>query len=199
VLGREFLPPFSSASPASASREKSTRRSNVRVPPIADINNLADDRTVTLLFAIALAAASSAPADHPKTFLASIEGIPLGPNESMDEFQVETWGVEFKAVCHIPGGWWIEAGGSATPEGSLKGRGSLGATWLNRKSLSELRNLVLLTLYAPVQREDIRDRTGDAIIPATFKGRASVYGPKGRVIPLTYANVRLVPAQRCPS
>jgi hypothetical protein len=152
-----------------------------------------------LLFATVLAVASPAPADHPKTFVASIEGISLGPNESIDEFQIDTWGVEFKAVCHIPGGWWIEAGSSATPEGSLKGRGSLGATWLNQEGLRELQNLVLLTLYVPVQREDIRDSTDAVIIPATFKGRTNVYGRKGRVIRLTYANVRLVPAQRCPS
>jgi hypothetical protein len=154
---------------------------------------------VTWIFVFALAAAAQAPKDQPQTFLASFDAIPLGPNESIDTFEIKTWGVEFKAVCHIPGGWWIEAGGSATPEGSIKGRGSLGATWLNRAGLRDLRNLVLVKLYAPIQRKDVRDNGGNVIIPATFKGQASVYGPPPRKIKLTYANVRLVPATRCPS
>jgi hypothetical protein len=146
------------------------------------------------MFAIAFAAALPAPVDHPKTFLVSIERIPLRADESMYEFRIDTWGVEFMAVCHIPGGWWIEAGGSATPEGSLKGRGSVGATWFNRKTPAELRNLVLITLYAPVQKVDI------GAVPATFKGRAKINGPnKDRTIRLTSANVRLVPGRRCPS
>jgi hypothetical protein len=152
---------------------------------------------MTALLLLGLAAAAQAPADHPRSYVASISGIALGPNESIDQFKIDTWGVEFQAVCHIPGGWWIEAGGSATPGGSLSGRGSLGATWLDRTALHQLRNLVLVTLYAPVQRIDIRDTGGHVIIPATFKGYAHVYATD-RKLPLTFRNVQLVPAKRCP-
>lgn len=146
------------------------------------------------LFAIALAAALPPPVDHPKTYLMSVERIPLRADESMFAFEIDTWGVEFKAVCHVPGGWWIEAGRSATPEGSLKGRGSVGATWFRQTSPSELHNLVLVTLYGPIQRTDIGD------VPATFKGRAKINGMDDeRTIQLTSANVRLVPAGRCPN
>ena len=159
---------------------------------------MADDGAMTALLALAFTVAAPAVADRPRTFLASVDGIALGAHESVDAFRIETWGVEFKAVCRIPRGWWIEAGSSATPGGSLTGRGSLGTTWLGRAGLRQLRGLVLITLHAPVQREDIRDGSGAAVVPATFKGEASIQGPRPRRIRLTHANVRLVPAARCP-
>lgn len=145
---------------------------------------------------LALAVAAQAPSDRPRTYLASVEGIALGPQESLADFELNTWGVRFRAVCRIPSGWRIEAGGNATPEGSLKGQGTHGTTWLNRKDIGELQNLVLVTLYGPVQPIDARVQNG--IVPATFKGKANIHGARARTIELSNANVRLTPATRCP-
>jgi len=62
------------------------------------------------LLLLALATASPTVADHPKTFLASIEGVRLRSGESIDKFEIGTWGVGFKALCHIPADWEITAG-----------------------------------------------------------------------------------------
>lgn len=109
----------------------------------------------------------AASADHPRSYLLSIGGIPLRDTESIKAFSIKTWGVEFNAVCRIPGGWRIKAGSSATPNGELEGEGSQGATWFNQSSPKELKAFLLVTIYAPVQREDIG--SPDNGIPATFK------------------------------
>jgi hypothetical protein len=143
--------------------------------------------------------ASSAPADHPRTYLLSVENFPLRDAQSIEAFSFSTWGVEFNSVCRIPGGWRIKAGSSATPNGELSGEGSHGATWFNRSNPKELRAFVLVTLYAPVQRADIRSADGKTLIPATFKGHATISTDNGnRRVPLTYRNVTLRSARRCP-
>ena len=145
---------------------------------------------------LALAAAPSAPNDQPRTYLASVVGITLGSDETLADFEMNTWGVSFKAVCRIPNGWRIEAGRNATPEGILKGESTHGTTRLNRKHLGELQSLALITLHGSVQPKDVRVQNG--VVPATFKGTASIYGPKARTIELNNANIRLLPAIRCP-
>jgi len=157
------------------------------------------DARMKALLPFALFALGAAPVDHPRTYLLSIGNIPLKNTESIEGFSIATWGVEFKAVCHIPGGWRIKAGSSATPNGELAGEGSQGATWFSRSSPQELRSLVLVTLYAPVQRADIRSGGEGSLIPATFKGHATVSTDDGdRRRPITYRNVTLTPARRCP-
>lgn len=153
---------------------------------------------------LALAAAAAAPVDHPRTYLASIVGLNLGPQEYVDGFAIETWGVTYKAVCHIPPGWRLTAGSSASPNGDIKGEASHGVTFLDRKALpQQLQGLVLLTLYDRVQRADIGDPDHGSGEPATFKGSATVgtYGGDGpaRTIRIAFANVRLTPAKRCPA
>jgi hypothetical protein len=147
-----------------------------------------------LLLPVILAATTAAPQDHPKTYLVSVVGIPLKSSESIESFTISTWGVEFQAVCKIPGGWRIKAGRSATPDGVLKGEGSQGATWFNRGSPPELRHVALVTLYGPIQKNDVRNGPD-----ATFKGTAIISTDNGeRKVRLTYRNVQLSPARRCP-
>lgn len=148
-----------------------------------------------------LAPAAAYAADHPRTYLLSVVGLPVTETQSVKAFSIETWGVEFTSVCRIPGGWRIKAGSSATPNGELSGEGSQGATWFNRSNPKELRAFVLVTLYAPIQRADIRtsDAGSTGLIPATFKGHATLETDDGdKRAPLTYRNVTLTPASTCP-
>jgi hypothetical protein len=148
---------------------------------------------MTALTALVLSLVGAAPVDHPHTYLLSIGRIPLKDTESVEEFSIETWGARFNAVCRIPGGWQIKAGGSATPEGELAGTGGQGATWFNQTNPKELKRFVLVTLYGPVQREDIGS------VPATFKGSATVNNDDGDIKrALTYKNITLTPSSHCP-
>jgi hypothetical protein len=149
------------------------------------------------LLLLALLMVGAAPADHPRSYLLSIEGIPLKDLESITGFSIKTWGVEFRSVCRIPGGWRIKAGNSATPDGEIEGEGSQGATWFNHGSPRELQGFLLVTLYGPVQKEDIG--SADNGIPATFSGTATISTDDGDVQRvLTYKNIKLIPARRCP-
>ncbi len=146
------------------------------------------------LVSFALLATASAPVDRPRTYLASIVDLPLKSGESLESFSIATWGVEFRAICRIPGGWRIKAGSSATPDGVLEGEGSQGATWFDDRNPPELRNLVLVTLYGPIQRDDIRNGPD-----ATFKGSALISSADSQSnAVLTYKNVKLIRAQHCP-
>ncbi|WJT00797.1 hypothetical protein [Novosphingobium humi] len=153
-----------------------------------------------LLLPLLLLTIGAAPADHPRSYLLSIERIPLTAkaSESIMAFSITTWGVQFRSVCHIPAGWRIKAGNSASPDGEIEGGGSQGVTWFQRGSPKELKGLALVTLHAPVQREDIG--LPDNVIPATFKGTVTISTDDGDVRrELNYKNVTLVPARRCPS
>lgn len=168
-----------------------------RRSPIADVALQCDRAWMRRYLPLALLAIGAAPVDHPRTYLLSIGQIPLRNGESIEAFSLETWGVEFRAVCSIPGGWRIKAGSSATPDGSLEGEGSHGATWFATASPRELQRLVLVALHAPVQRAD----TGspDNGTPATFKGTATISTDDGNVQrALSYRNIMLTPARRCP-
>jgi hypothetical protein len=155
-----------------------------------------DDPPMEALLSLLLMTASSPPVDHPRTYLASIVDLPLKRGESLESFSFETWGVTFGAVCRIPPGWRIKAGSSATPDGVLEGEGSLGATWFSQTNPKALNGLVLVTLYAPVQKQAIR--AGDGEIPATFSGYAMVSTEDGETkLPLTADNIRLTPGNHC--
>ena len=146
------------------------------------------------LLTLLLAAASAGPQDHPKTYLISVIGLPIKHGEQMEHFSISTWGVEVQAVCKIPAGWRIKAGNSLSPDGVLEGEGSQGVTWFIRRSPTELRHIALVTLYAPIQRRDVRNGPD-----ATFKGTATFWKDDGeRKAELTYRNVRLTPARHCP-
>jgi len=149
--------------------------------------------------ALLLLAVAPAQADHPKTFLLSVVGIPMPRDEMIESFAFSTWGVTFKAVCHFPAGWTLKAGRSLTAEGTFEGYGSLGVSMPRTASPKEFRSLVLIELYAPVQRREILFPKNSGEIPATFKGSATLSdGDSERKVPLDYRNVKLVPARSCP-
>jgi hypothetical protein len=142
----------------------------------------------SFLFALS----SAAPAE---TYLASITGISLRADESIGHFNLRTWGVRFRAVCHIPSDWEITAG-SFGPQGRISGEAGHGASSIRRENSGELHSLVLVDLSGPVQTH----RIGSA--PPTFSGDASVHVGKNdstRTVRLSAANVRLKRADRCPA
>lgn len=144
------------------------------------------------LLALLLSFALPPQKDHPVTYLISVE-IPLGEDERVSSFAFESWGVQYDAVCRIPDGWRIKAGSSATPDGNLEGEGSHGATWIGRESMGQLRNLALVTLFAPVQREQ------EGMVPPTFSGHATIEdSDDSRQIPIGADAIRLMPASGCP-
>lgn len=150
-----------------------------------------------LLAAQVASGPAQAEVDHPNTYLVSVVGVPLKPDERIESFSFETWGVTFRAVCSVPPGWRITAGGRATPDGVLQGEGSHGATWFSQSDPKPLKRFVLVTLYAPVQERDIVWENGK--VPATFSGNATIATVDDDEIqvPLTSANIRLTPADRC--
>lgn len=155
-----------------------------------------DHSWVKLLLPLLLAA-GSVPADHPQMYLLSIVHLPLKRDESVKQFSFATWGIGVNAVCHIPEGWRITAGRDADPEGEIAGRGSNGVSWFKESNPKELGDLVLVTLYMPVQKTDVKQH--DGIVPATFNGEALVSGlDADRKIPLSYKNIHLVSAAHCP-
>lgn len=160
---------------------------------------------ITTLAALLCASCSPSPepaAEKPKaaedkgaTYLASIT-VPLGPDERLEAFSFETWGVDVVAVCHIPDGWRITAGRSAAPDGAIAGKSSHGVTWLS--DMQPLEGLVLVRLHEPVRERERKD--GPSTCPATFSGKANIEtgDDAQREAVLSHANVRLVPADRCP-
>ena len=145
---------------------------------------------------LALAAAAPAEGENSRTFLVSIDRLQLGSQERLTEFELDTWGVRFRAVCHIPPGWRVEAGGNATQEGRFIGRGTHGVTWLGQDQPGELRDFILVEISGPVRFTDTPVENG--VVPATFAGRASISGPQARSVALSQANLRLRPASGCP-
>lgn len=173
-------------------------RVDVSSRPLAEVAFRCEPARVKLLLPLALLTMSASPVDHPRTYLLSIGRIPLKRTESIEAFSVKTWGVRFRSVCSIPGGWRIKAGSSATPNAELEGQGSQGATWFNSGSPRELQNFVLVTLYAPVQPADIG--SPDNGVPATFRGAPTINTDDGDgQRALSDRNITLIPARRCPS
>ena len=152
-----------------------------------------------LALLLLLAVSSPVQAEDPSTWLVSVEGVSLGENEQITAFAFETWGVTFRAVCHIPDGWTIRAGRRVNPSGVLEGKGSNGISWFADGNPAEFRDLVLVELEGPVQPDDIHTADGSGVLPATFKGHADISTDgDDRQEPLTARNIRLTPAGACP-
>jgi len=123
----------------------------------------------------------------PTTFLLSIQGIALGPNDYVDAFGLKLSGAEVVKVCKTPAGWSLtRARGGA----GLDGQASVGAAFLDRDHIGDLRGLALVEIAA-----------GDAsTVGVSGTAQVGVYGDMGqaRQIKLDHARVALVPAEACP-
>jgi hypothetical protein len=136
----------------------------------------------------------SSPA-YGKTYILSLRELPLEADESIESFSLKTWGVEFKAVCHIPSDWELTAGRTG-PLGKLEGQAGHGASQLGHNRLRELRGLAIVELSGPVQ-------TGQqGTVPATFAGEAKIHSGRAataRTMQLSSTNVQLTPSGACPA
>lgn len=136
---------------------------------------------------------AAAPAEEPsRIYLVSIADVALRPGERAVGFKILSWGVKYGAVCRIPYGWRIKAGGNATSEGWLEGEGTHGATWIS--DLSRLRDFALVRVWGPLQWTDKPIK--DGVLPATFAGTLEL--SSGRKVRLGPRSIRLVPARACP-
>jgi hypothetical protein len=135
------------------------------------------------------------------TYLMSLTGLKVGRDEAIDQFKIDTWGVEVLSVCKIPYGWQISAGKSADPSGLLSGQASLGITFINQKLLPSLKDLFLVKIEGKLDRRTVKFSNGER--PATFAGTAGVWtygsdddGDKKRLF--TYRALKFRAARRCP-
>lgn len=156
-------------------------------------------KAIQLLWAVAiLAMPAQADADRSRTYLASITGVSVGPDELVERFRIDTWAVDILAVCHIPPGWLLRAGRSATPAGLIEGEATHGVTRLNATQFSRLSDLALVRVDGPL-RGGTR-RTGPGSVLATFLGQVEISDSRGhsRQLQLRLENIRLTPAGGCP-
>jgi hypothetical protein len=122
----------------------------------------------------------------PTAFLLSIQGIALGPDDYVDAFSLRLSGAKVAKVCKTPTGWSVNRSG-----GGLEGQASVGAAFLDRDHIGDLRGLALVEVPG-----------GDAsTVGVSGTAQVGVYGDMGqaRQIKLSPARVALVPAQACPS
>ena len=147
---------------------------------------------LTLMVILATTAARAFDAPPPLELL-SIRGLKLGRHDLIERCKVQTWGLDIVATCHIPPSWRITAGDFTDSEGVISGEGGNGVSWLDRKHLNELDDLVLVRAYGYQPRDQ-----GD--IPASFAGWVHVEdnSNKGRRIRLTPENFAVRAAGRCP-
>ncbi|PLR21828.1 hypothetical protein SGCZBJ_19825 [Caulobacter zeae] len=119
-------------------------------------------------------------------FLLSIQGIALGPDDYVDAFGLKLSGAKVTKVCKTPAGWSLSA---ARGGAGLDGQASVGAAFLDRDHIGDLRGLALVEIAG-----------GDAsTVGVSGTAQVGVYGDMGqaRQIKLSPASVALVPAESC--
>lgn len=151
------------------------------------------------VLAVALLLGVAAPADAQiRRALLSVEGLNIPAGQSIRRFRIDTWGVEFLAVCHVPPSWELKSEKFEDPEGYLSGRAGVHGEPMRR--LGEM-YLVDVYSYQPLRKGDPKGEHH----PASFSGwveigteRPFAEGKRHRRT-LTAANFRLKDAQLCPA
>jgi hypothetical protein len=121
--------------------------------------------------------------------LLSVDGVEVPQGKEIVAFNIETFGVEFLGVCHVPGSWEFKIEKYADPEGVLSGKADN-----QRDVLRDLRDLFLVDVYEyqPLPRPNH---------PASFAGWVKIAShpldPAERRV-LHADNFRLTTAARCP-
>jgi hypothetical protein len=124
--------------------------------------------------------------------LLSIEGVQIPRGNAIFQYRIDTFGVEFLAVCNLPQSWEIQSEKFENPEGYFSGRADIHGEWLG--ALKEM-YLVDVYDYQPVASHDV---------PASFSGWVEIGSRErfgnwhGKRMQLKASNFRLKDAQRCP-
>lgn len=104
----------------------------------------------------------------PRRVLLTIDGLNLPASQTIRAFHIQTWGVAFLAVCHLPPSWQLRSEKFEDPEGRLDGKADT-----HGEPLKSLSDMYLLDVYA-----SNGDPKGERH-PATFAGWVEI----GRVEP----------------
>lgn len=128
--------------------------------------------------------------------LVSVDELEVPSGKSVRGFRIETWGVEFLAVCKFPRSWELKSEKFQDSEGYLEGRADV-----HGEPLDRLTEMYLVDVY-DYQALPRGDPKGD-YHPASFGGWVEV-GPlfgegDSRRHKLTAANFHLKDAQSCPA
>jgi hypothetical protein len=152
-------------------------------------------RSIVLTAAMAPVLVAAWPSSAATTrALLSVEALAIPADRSLTAFKIDTWGVEFLAVCRVPPSWEIKAEKYEDPEGLLSGRADN-----HGERLTKLRDLFLVDVYdyQPLPRGNPKSDYH----PASFAGwieMAAHPAERGKRTTLRAANFRLIKAARCP-
>ncbi len=128
--------------------------------------------------------------------LLSVQGLSIPPDDSIRSFHVETWGVNFVSVCHVPPAWELKSEKYEDPEGYLEGKSDT-----HGEPLRQLSNMYLVDVY---DYQPLARNSPGVEYPASFAGWVEI----GRVQPfeggthqrrtLKANNFSMQDAQTCP-
>lgn len=125
------------------------------------------------------------PAAQP-TELVSLAWRPADANQNLQAFDLQVFGLDVLAVCHVPPGWTINATGAGEGVTELKGQATVGAAYVSLDDMQDIAGLFL-----------VRTRTGE---PLAVKGgiTTGTYGGDQTELKATPALLRRDAADRCP-
>jgi hypothetical protein len=150
-------------------------------------------RQLVSLFALSfLLVGATQPQVGVRRVLLSVEGVSIPARSAIFRYRIDTFGVEFLAVCSLPPSWEIQSEKFENPEGYLSGRADIHGV-----PLGALKEMYLVDVYS-YRAVASKDH------PASFSGWVDVgtrerFGDwHGKRVPLRASNFRFKDAQRCP-
>jgi hypothetical protein len=144
------------------------------------------------VLAVAFVSAAQPSAAAVRRVLLSVDGLSLPQGKDIYAFHIDTFGVEFVAVCSVPRGWELKSEKYENPEGYISGKADLHASRLR------FARMYLVDVY------DYQARSDNDGHPASFSGWVQIgsreqFGDwRGRKVTLRPNNFRLADAGRCP-
>lgn len=127
--------------------------------------------------------------------LLTVDGLSIPAEGALAAFRIDTWGVEFLAVCKVPPLWEIKEEKFLDSAGLLSGRSDP-----YHRTLTKLDQMFLVDVYSyqPLPRGNPKGEYH----PASFAGWFEVFDGNGDVIKKRRVfradNFHLTPASRCP-
>lgn len=124
--------------------------------------------------------------------LLSVNGLTLPHDKDIYAFHIDTFGVQFVAVCSVPMGWELRSEKYEGQEGYISGKADLHASRLR------FTRMYLVDVY------DYQERSRNNGRPASFSGWVQIGSRErfgdwhGREVALRPSNFHLTNASRCP-